>query len=366
MAYYRRRGNRWQLRWETPDGRETSQSFATEAEAKAAKKRVDATMTLTGAPPITARPGVPTVAEWWDRWEPGQRWRPSTRATHDSHWRTSIRPAFGRMPIDAVTVDQLERWHRTLERRLAPGTVAANHRTFALALAGAERAGLLDRNPARLVRPLSRRPVATPEMLTDEALAELDRALADTEPRLRTFARVCALAGLRRGEAAGLTWDRVDLEHQRLTVDRQLDFTATRAAHTPIWSPTKTGEARQVPIPAPLAADLRAHRSEYGIGAGQLVFTDRRNHPWNSTRLSAVWRDARDCLANTATPLPASARGWHSLRHGYASRLLTAGVPVAEVAAVLGHADASTTLRTYAHMLDEAEAHARVRRVFDS
>ena len=92
MAYYRKRGNRWQLRWETADGRETSQSFATEANARAAKRRVEATQVLTGAPPVTARAGVPTVAQWWARWEPGQPWRRLTHDQHASHWRTWIKP----------------------------------------------------------------------------------------------------------------------------------------------------------------------------------------------------------------------------------------------------------------------------------
>lgn len=365
MAYYRRRGNRWQLRWRTAEGRYTSESFATEAEAKAAQARFAATKVLHGSTPVTTRPGgTVTVAQWWSRWEPGQQWRTSTRNAHAAHWRRWVEPAFGRMPVAAVTVDQLERWHRRLEAAgLAPATVASVHRTFALALAGAERSRVIDRNPAALTRPLSRRPLAPQVMLDDEGLAELVEVL---DPRLRAFARVCALAGLRRAEAAGLTWDRVDLDGLRVTVDRQLDFDATRDAGAPCWSPTKTGEVRVVPIPADLAAELRAHRSTFGIGDAQLVFTDRRGHGWNPTRLGEVWRAARDQLAANGTPLPASARGWHCLRHGYASRLLVAGVPLAEVAQVLGHADPTTTARTYAHVVDQTAAHDRVRAVFDA
>lgn len=41
--------------------------------------------------------------------------------------------------------------------------------------------------------------------------------------------------------------------------------------------------------------------------------------------------------------------GWHTCRHSFASRLVMAGVPLAEIRNLLGHVDISTTLR-YAHL----------------
>ncbi len=43
----------------------------------------------------------------------------------------------------------------------------------------------------------------------------------------------------------------------------------------------------------------------------------------------------------------------HDLRHSVASDALNAGVPLAHVGAVLGHADQRTTAR-YVHVVDEA------------
>lgn len=49
---------------------------------------------------------------------------------------------------------------------------------------------------------------------------------------------------------------------------------------------------------------------------------------------------------------------FHDLRHVHATLLLEAGVPVHVVAARLGHADPSITLRTYAHVLQSQETAA--------
>ncbi len=48
----------------------------------------------------------------------------------------------------------------------------------------------------------------------------------------------------------------------------------------------------------------------------------------------------------------------HDLRHIHATTLLLAGAPVRVVAARLGHADPSITLRVYAHVVNEQLAEA--------
>ena len=64
----------------------------------------------------------------------------------------------------------------------------------------------------------------------------------------------------------------------------------------------------------------------------------------------------RTPLPRPASPLPPARL--HDLRHVHATTLLLAGVPVHVVANRLGHADPSTTLRVYAHVLREQAAGA--------
>jgi integrase len=66
----------------------------------------------------------------------------------------------------------------------------------------------------------------------------------------------------------------------------------------------------------------------------------------------------RQAGKKAAKPLPAARL--HDLRHVHATTLLRAGVPVHVVAARLGHADPSITLRVYAHVISEQLAEAAV------
>jgi integrase len=49
----------------------------------------------------------------------------------------------------------------------------------------------------------------------------------------------------------------------------------------------------------------------------------------------------------------------HGLRHLYASRLLTAGVPLTDVSTFLGHKDTTITAQVYAHLLPSSWDRAR-------
>ncbi len=192
---------------------------------------------------MASDPDALTLARWWDRWEPGRQWRPSTRATHASHWRNYLSPVFGWVPLGQITTADVRRWHRKLEARgLAPTTVSGVHRTLSMVLQGAVEDELINRNPASAAR--LKRPTKTPPVALDpKMLAALLAAIDATTPALSTYARLLASTGLRRSEGAGLTWDRVDLDAAELTIDRQFDYSAP---HRPAWCPTKTGDSRRV------------------------------------------------------------------------------------------------------------------------
>lgn len=49
---------------------------------------------------------------------------------------------------------------------------------------------------------------------------------------------------------------------------------------------------------------------------------------------------------------------FHNLRHGAATLLMAEGVPVKVVSEMLGHADITTTLRIYSHVLPSMQEQA--------
>lgn len=360
MASVHQHRNRWRVKWRDSTGRQLVESFDTEKAARDAARRIEAQTVIDGKAPIVTDPEALTLTKWWDRWEPGNAWRASTRSTHGTHWTKWIQPVFGRMPLDNITTADVRQFHRHLEARgLAPRTVGSIHRTLSMALEAAVADGFLGRNPARTAK-LPRKAKTAPVALDAATTRRMLDAIAATAPGLAVYAELVAATGLRRAEAAGLTWDRVDLDGGVITVDRQLDYSASTL---PAWSDTKTTGVRRVVIAPATVNLLRRHRSGQEVtrlDRAGLVFTQPDGTPWPRSTLADAWRRAKRILADDGHPLPDGARGWHTLRHGAASRLLEQGVPPAEAAQHLGHS-VEVLLGTYAHISNQAEADARIR-----
>ena len=136
---------------------------------------------------------------------------------------------------------------------------------------------------------------------------------------------------------------------------------------------TKGGRSRTVSIDPGTVQVLRDHRkrqvtqrltvgSQWRGESDDYVFTSAWGEPVHPDTVSSLMpvlinrHNERQAASNPGRPLPAARL--HDLRHIHATTLLRAGVPVHVVAARLGHADPSITLRVYAHVIGEQLAEA--------
>jgi integrase len=97
-----------------------------------------------------------------------------------------------------------------------------------------------------------------------------------------------------------------------------------------------------------------AWRSERnGKGDEQNVFMTTRGEPIHPDTVSSLTTNLIKAHNRSHPDDPLPHARLHDLRHIHATTLLLAGVPVHVVAARLGHADPSITLRVYAHVINE-------------
>jgi integrase len=209
----------------------------------------------------------------------------------------------------------------------------------------AERQGLVARNVAAIV-PTPAGPRSEGRSLTvDQARALLQAAAGHPLEAAFIVALTC---GLRPGELLGLQWQDVDLDQGLLRVSRAV----RRVGGAVQLGPTKTaGSRRQLRLPASGVEALRQHR------ARQFDQADVMGEHWQD--LGLVFSTSRGTLLDpanlrralrTVTELAGLGR-WHphELRHSAASLLSAAGVPLEQVADVLGHTSTRVTSATYRH-----------------
>lgn len=305
-----------------------------------------------------------TVAELLDSWmehiaELGRA--DTTLYTYRRYVDKELKPALGRIRLSKLTALDIDRLYRQLRKRgLAPASIRQIHAILRAALHQAERWGLVDRNVARLASPPSQPQREQHPPDADEVIFLLDAA-AGVSPLFGLFIRVMVATGARRAEVCGLRWSDIDFEDGSLNVSRSYLAIATARGDRP----TKTRSARDVSLdPTTLKQLETAWRDAVVLASQFKVSADTRRdgyiftndpvgtQPWRPDSANAWWAKAR------ATLDPPSTCRMHDLRHFQATKLLEAGVPVPTVAARLGHADGTTTMKIYAHRTRRADAHA--------
>ena len=179
--------------------------------------------------------------------------------------------------------------------------------------------------------------------MSPEQVAAMVGAVSD---RYRALLVLLAGSGLRAGEALGLTIDRVNFLKREIRVDRQL---ITSVGSLPTFGPCKTASSvRTIAAPDLVLDELARHVERFGLGPDGLVFVDSKGDPIRRNALGHLWRRA-------ATSAGVEGFTPHDLRHYAASVLIESGQSVKVVQRLLGHAKASTTLDTYAHLWPESE-----------
>lgn len=302
-----------------------------------------------------------TVTQLFDQWIYERRLRPGTIARYENTRDRQLGP-LADYPAADVTARDVREWYarlqdgRTWIDRRDEGISESSARTalghLRAAMQWGVENGTLPRNPVKPPpAPTGDEPAEIPTLA--EIRATIDRVRAGGAPVknpkgkpwkqgpsavVADMAVTASLTGMRVAEVAGLVADDVDQVAGVIRLRHQLDKRRARRVRL------KTASSRRdIPIPAELAPIL-ARRVE-SAGTGGWLFTNAAGQPMNPG--TAATR-----LKRAAVQVGASRVHFHALRHFYASSLLTAGVPVQDVAAALGHKNATTTLRVYAHVLE--------------
>jgi integrase len=205
---------------------------------------------------------------------------------------------------------------------LGPGTVNRELQVLRglLRMAASEDYGYLAKAPT--VK-MEKEPEGRLRFLTqDEAARLLDECRKAAEhpvstnrsPRLHALVTVALHTGLRRGELAGLTWDRVDFSRGVLRLEK-----------------TKNGKRREVPM-------------------NQSVYTALSALPKDGARVfQGTYRTA---FGHAVERAKIEDFVFHCLRHTCASWMVMEGRPLLEVKDLLGHSSIVMTAR-YAHLAPE-------------
>ena len=182
-------------------------------------------------------------------------------------------------------------------------------------------------NPISKVEFFSEKDNLKERILAEE---EEDRLLDTSSEHLQPILIVALNTGMRLGEILNLEWRHIDLDAQRIRVEK-----------------TKSGKIRFIEINTLLLQEFLKLRSK--SGNGQFVF------PNPETR--RPYRDIKKAFKGACKRAGINGLRFHDLRHTFATRLIEKGVDLITIKDLLGHSTVKITER-YTHSNSEQKRRA--------
>jgi len=337
-------GKRWRARYVDDEGREHAKVFATKADANAwLQTEMAALVTGNYVDPVS---GKITFASFYAEWSTRQVWVATTRRAMDL---AAGSVTFGSVPFADLRPSHVEAWVKAMQDKpLAPGTIKTRLQNVRGAIRAAVRDRVLAHDVTAAVRLPRQRSAA--KAMTIPSPADVGALLAEADPPFVAFVALCAIAGLRLGEAAALRVGDIDFLRREIHVCRQVQRADRR--HEVEIRPPKYGSERTVYAPDALLEVLAEHLRAHRPGADdRYLFPGHGCDPMHENAVGYRRRRAR-----TAAGVDCRL---HDLRHFFASGLIAAGCDVVTVQRALGHHSAMVTLRTYAHLWPDASDRTR-------
>ena len=157
---------------------------------------------------------------------------------------------------------------------------------------------------------------------------------------------LCLYTGLRIGELLALTWNDIDFEKSILSVTKTCHDGNENGKHLRIIDTPKTENSRrQIPLSKMLVKMLKEMKKNSKC---KFVIADGEK--------PVFIRSYQRTFELLLKKLGLSHKGFHSLRHTFATRALECGMDVKSLSEILGHKNATITLNRYAHSLWEHKA----------
>jgi integrase len=265
----------------------------------------------------------------------------TTRQTGRSVWRLRpLRKGETRAQFNALPASD-----RFVEKKIQTGvsqpTIVKDLSLVSALLEWAIASGYLSLNPMKAVRRAAKlSPTKGRPERVHLTAAEAAALIAACGRDVRMFILAALHTGARRGELLGLRWRAIDLERRAVTIE---------AANE------KTGRGRSIPMTSALHAEFDAAkkaRKVKSIDGSDRVFL----MPDETALTKALLRDGFAVAVANCEEIPKTKRDaltLHGLRHTAASLMVAAGVPILDVARILGHSNVSVTMR-YARFAPES------------
>jgi integrase len=309
-----------------------------------------------------------TLSKFFEDWKEkyaNDALTPDTLQNYVDILKNRILPIYGHMKLSDIQtihvinfMNDLKKDGKRLDGKegsLSESTMANCFRAFDNIMSRAAEWKLIKENPAAAVKQPKVKMKKTEVYSADEINVLL--LLLEKYPfHWRVLVLLAISTGAREGEIAGLEWKHINFEKGTVLIEQSItDATGVGVK----VKATKNGRSRIVSLPLPLLQmlkKLKFQRTNERLLIGDrwewkehfFIFANEFGKPIRPDSISQWW--SRFIKKNKIKKIR-----FHDLRHTSATLLINEGVHAKVISERLGHADISTTMNIYGHVLSEAD-----------
>jgi integrase len=276
---------------------------------------------------------------------------PATVRQRESYFRIHVLPVFAKEAPHALNVPALQRFATSLQSSLSPKTIINILEAIFAVLRYAKKCGMRTAPVSFSDLTIKEEEISERPYFTSEQVGQIIRTAK--EPYKTMFA-LAYQTGLRAGELLALGVADLDFQRKIIRVNKSSDDNTRE-----IRQPKTKNSSAPLPMPSALEAVLRNYlKHHWKPNIPGLLFPNRKG-------TKPRWRDnvvkygLKPVLKKLG--IPAHDVGLHAFRHGLATELADAAVPLPALQQQMRHADVRTTLRVYAHVIPASQREAMER-----
>lgn len=245
--------------------------------------------------------------------------------------------------LQKFVTDLLKNGNLKTGKELSPNTVNAIISVIQNSLKIAFTIGIVDTYSAGKIK----RPNLTEKAIECFSLSEqksIETAILNGKKPKLLGVVICLYTGLRIGELLALEWCDIDLSKGVISVSKSCHYGHNNNGEYKrfVDTPKTSHSARIIPIPKQIIPLLKNHRKKSN---SEYVISDNGK--------AVPVRSYQRSFELLQKKLNIPRRGFHALRHTFATRAIECGMDVKTLSKILGHKNSTITLNRYTHSLLE-------------
>lgn len=322
------------------------------------------------------------AVEWLEKYAK-KNLRKKTYARYKQLLDLRILPAFGTMKLSQIQPLHIIEFYQNIkgtrldgkEGSLSDQTVKHHHRLLSTMLTYAVKWQLIKENPAlRVDAPRAKK--AAINFYDESEILNLINAINGEPLKYRLIILLAIYTGMRRSEVLGISWNDVDLNQSTLSLKQSSQYVTEHGKY--IDELKNDSSVRKIAIPEFFKDMFKLLQWQQETNKKHLLEADSE-YKFNELNLVFIGDEGNQIFPDTITKwlnkfikrfnkslnnnlsIPESSKTYlpqitfHGLRHSHASILIAQNLDILTISKRLGHAETSTTLDIYGHLLKDTD-----------